>query len=63
MQGQKVTLDDELTEFVVDTYALDPSGRRLYDSAFFSRAKGRDKSGQASRFVLFEGFAPCRFDR
>ncbi len=63
VQGDPVALDDELTEFTVDAYALDPTGRRLYDSAFFSRTKGRDKSGQASRFVLFEAFAPCRFDR
>lgn len=63
VQGEAVRLDDELTEFAVDSYALDPTGRRLYDSAFFSRAKGRDKSGHASRFVLFEAFAPSRFDR
>lgn len=57
-----VPLDDELAEWVVDAYALAPrSGRRLYDSAFFSRAKGRDKSGSAGRFVLFEAFGPARF--
>ncbi|WP_162908291.1 hypothetical protein [Allorhizocola rhizosphaerae] len=39
VQGQPVTLDDELTEFVVDSYALDPSGRRLYDSAFLQVAR------------------------
>lgn len=55
-------LDDELVGMVVDAYALaKKSGRRLYDSAFFSRAKGRDKSGHAGRFVLFEAFGPCRF--
>ena len=61
VQGDPVVLDDELYEFTVDSYALDAQGRRLYDSAFFSRPKGRDKSGQAARFVLFEAFGPCRF--
>ena len=57
-----IPLDDELVEWVVDAYTLAPkTGRRLYDSAFFSRAKGRDKSGHAGRFVLFEAFGPCRF--
>ena len=56
-----IPLDDELFEWNVDAYALDRHGRRLYDSAFFSRAKGRDKSGHAARFVLFEAFGPCRF--
>lgn len=61
VEGQAVELDDELTEFTVDCYALGPKGRRLYDSAFLSRPKGRDKSGHASRFTLFEAFGPCRF--
>lgn len=61
VQGQPVVLDDEIAEFTVDAYALDRRGRRLYDSAFFSRAKGRDKSGHAARLVLFEAFGPCRF--
>jgi hypothetical protein len=61
VQGQAVELDLELTGLTVDQYALGPSGRRLYDSAFISRAKGRDKSGQAAREGLFEAFGPCRF--
>jgi len=63
VQGDPVVLDDELAGFTVDSYALDASGCRLYDSVFLSRAKGRDKSGHAGRFVLFEAFAPCRFER
>lgn len=54
-------LDDELAAFVVDVYALDPTGRRLYDSVFLSRPKGRDKSGHAARLVLWEALGPCRF--
>jgi len=61
VQGEPVVPDEELAGFTVDAYALDATGRRLYDSVFLSRAKGRDKSGHAGRFVLFEAFGPCRF--
>lgn len=61
VQGQKVDLDDELAEVTVDTYAQGVDGRRLYDSVFLSRPKGRDKSGHAGRVALFEAFGPCRF--
>jgi hypothetical protein len=54
-------LDDEFAGLIVDHYALDHNGRRLYDSAFTSRAKGRSKSELAAFEVLFEAFAPCRF--
>jgi hypothetical protein len=56
-----VVLDDELVEFTVDCYALSARGHRLYDSAFLSRAKGRDKSGHGARFGLLEALGPCRF--
>jgi hypothetical protein len=56
-----VQLDDEFTAFVVDVYALDGNGRRLYDSAFMSRAKGRAKSELAGFIVLFEAMGPARF--
>lgn len=59
--GMPVQHGDEMTGFVVDCYAIEPTGRQLYDSAFLSRPKGTDKSGMASRFVLFEAFGPCRF--
>lgn len=54
-------LDDEFAGHIVDCYALDEDGRRTYDAAFLSRPKGRDKSGQAARLVLFEALGPCRF--
>jgi hypothetical protein len=54
-------LDPEFAGLVLDYYALDRSGRRLYDSAFTSRPKGRAKSELAGIVVLFEGFGPCRF--
>ena len=56
-------LDDEFAGIIIDHYALDENGRRLYDSAFTSRAKGRAKSELAAFEVLFEAFGPCRFER
>lgn len=41
VQGEDVVFDTELTGFIVDCYAHSAKGRRLYDSAFFSRPKGR----------------------
>ncbi|WP_406324139.1 terminase [Streptomyces niveus] len=66
VQGEPVTHGDEYTGFVVDCYALNSDGgkddgRMLYDSAFFSRPKGCDKSGLGARIGLFEAFGPSRF--
>ncbi|GGX27006.1 terminase [Streptomyces chryseus] len=62
VQGEPVRHGDEYTGFVVDCYALDDNaGRMLYDSAFFSRPKGCDKSGLGARIGLFEAFGPSRF--
>lgn len=61
VEGQDVVLDDELTEITVDLYAHERAGRRLYDSGFVSRAKGRAKSEHAGFVTLFETFGPCRF--
>ncbi|WP_150135851.1 hypothetical protein [Streptomyces hyaluromycini] len=62
VQGEPVRHGDEYTGFVVDCYAVDePAGKMLYDSAFFSRPKGCDKSGLGARIGLFEAFGPCRF--
>lgn len=67
--GDPVVHGDESTGLIVDSYALrSPNfasgvnvGKRLYDSVFYSRPKGADKSGIAGRFGLFEGLGPCRF--
>ncbi|MEU7851937.1 hypothetical protein AB0B69_31510 [Micromonospora parva] len=61
VQGEPVRHGDEYTGFVVDCYATDDHGKMLYDSAFFSRPKGCDKSGLGARIGLFEAFGPCRF--
>ncbi|KPC89941.1 terminase [Streptomyces sp. NRRL F-6602] len=64
VQGEPVRHGDEYTGFVVDCYAVDEDeGKLLYDSAFFSRPKGCDKSGLGARIGLFEAFGPARFDR
>ncbi|MEV0759535.1 hypothetical protein [Nocardia sp. NPDC050435] len=52
---------DEYCAFLVDLYAQDETGRRLYDHAFLSRSKGCAKSEIASFVGLFEGLGPCRF--
>lgn len=61
VQGQAVELDDEFSAFILDVYALNKYGRRLYDSAFLSRAKGRAKSELAGFITLFEAIGPARF--
>lgn len=61
VQGEPVRHGDEYSGFVADCYAVDATGRMLYDSAFLSRPKGCDKSGQGGRFGLGEAFGPCRF--
>ncbi len=60
--GQPIAYGDEYAGFITDCYVLTKTGRRVYNSAFFSRPKGADKSGMAAALVLFEAFGPCRFD-
>ena len=61
VHGEPVRHGDEYAGFLADCYAIDAAGRMLYDSAFFSRPKGADKSGLGARLALFEGLGPCRF--
>lgn len=68
--GDPVVHGDDSSGLVVDSYALAKPGsvapgrvgRRLYDSVFYSRPKGADKSGLGARIALFEALGPCRFD-
>ncbi len=62
VQGDPIQHGDEYSGFIADCYLLDGNGRRLIDSAFFSRPKGCNKSGLAAELVLFEALGPCRFD-
>lgn len=64
IKGQPVRHGDEYTGLIVDSYAVGDAptnNHLLYDSVFFSRPKGCDKSGLGARFGLFEGLGPCRF--
>lgn len=63
MVGKPIEYGDEYAGFIYDCYGLDANGKRYYNSAFFSRPKGTDKSGVAAALVLFEAFGPARFDR
>ncbi len=63
VQGSPIELDDELFEFVVRCYRLDPqTGKRVYRRAFLSRAKGRAKSEVAGMMACAEALGPVRFD-
>lgn len=59
--GEYLPLDDEFAGLILDCYAHDETGRRLYDTAVISRAKGRAKSELAGFVGLAEAFAPVRF--
>lgn len=61
VQGQPIQLGDEYAGYVVDCYALDHAGRRLYDHSFLSRPKGTNKSGLGAMLALFEALGPARF--
>ncbi|WP_018686523.1 hypothetical protein [Actinokineospora enzanensis] len=61
IQGDPVELDDEFAGFLVDAYALDSHGRRLYSRAALVRPKGRAKSELAGFIGLFEARGPARF--
>jgi phage terminase large subunit-like protein len=57
-----VTLDDEMLDYIVETYRIDPeTGRKVYDESVLSRPKGRAKTEIAGWLVLAEAFGPARF--
>jgi phage terminase large subunit-like protein len=65
LQGQfPVVIDDEMFDFYVETYRIDPvSGAKVFDEAVLSRPKGRAKTEQAGWMVCAEAFCPSvRFD-
>ncbi|WP_432111375.1 Terminase [Streptomyces sp. YPW6] len=59
--GECLPLDDEFAGLILDCYAHDETGRRLYDTVVVSRAKGRAKSELAGFVGLAEAMGPCRF--
>lgn len=63
VQGQPIDYDDEIRDFIVECYRLDPvTGRRLFREAILSRPKGRAKSEVAGMVVCAEALGPVRFD-
>lgn len=63
VQGEPLDYDDEMRDFVIEVYRLDPeTGRRVYDEGVLSRAKGRAKSETAGHIGIGEAFGPVRFD-
>jgi hypothetical protein len=63
VMGEPLDYDDEMRDFVVEVYRLDPgTGRRIYDEGVLSRAKGRAKSETAGHIGVGEAFGPARFD-
>lgn len=63
VQGQPLDYDDEIRDFIIDCYRLDPTtGRRVYREAILSRPKGRAKSEIAGMVVCAEALGPVRFD-
>ncbi|MFE3122351.1 Terminase [Streptomyces hydrogenans] len=61
--GTSIELDDEFYAFVVKAYRLNPeTGKRVYNRAFLSRAKGRAKSELAGMLVCAEALFPVRCD-
>jgi hypothetical protein len=63
VQGEPLDYDDEMRDFVIESYRIHPeTGRRVYDEAVLSRAKGRAKSETAGHIGVGEAFGPVRFD-
>lgn len=63
VQGEPLDYDDEIREFVIECYRIDPfTGRRVYREAVLSRPKGRAKSEIAGMIVVAEAIGPVRFN-
>lgn len=63
VQGEPLDYDDEIRDFIIECYRLDPNtGRRVYREAILSRPKGRAKSEIAGMVVCAEALGPVRFD-
>lgn len=60
--GLPETFDMDEYVFMLHAYALTEWGTRRFNRVFYSRAKGKNKSGKAAGICAFEGLAPCRFD-
>lgn len=63
IQGRPFQLDSEEAKLLLRMYALDISGRRLFDEELWSRPKGRRKTDLAGALICFEALGPSRFER
>lgn len=66
IQGERIELDDEFCQFILDAYRLFPpgherAGERVVTFAELSRPKGRAKSELAGAIVCVEFCGPARF--
>lgn len=61
VNGQRVELDQDFYDIVVDTYCLDESGRRLYRTVVICRPKGSAKSELGGFVSMFDAMGPSRF--
>ena len=63
VEGDPIMLDDEVFDFIVDAYELDPkTGRRKRSKVAYSAPKGRAKSETAGLIGVAEALGPVRFD-
>ena len=56
------TFTNEQLRFVLWFYAIDASGRFLYQRSLFQRLKGHGKDPLGAALALFEGVGNCRLD-
>lgn len=62
LQGAAPTLDQEMLDFIVEAYRVDPlTGRKVFDEGVWSRPKGRAKTEVAGWLVVAEAFSSVRF--
>ena len=63
VQGDPITFDDEVFDFIVAAYELDPkTGRRKKSKVVYSAPKGRAKSETAGLIAVAESLGPVRCD-
>lgn len=60
-QGERISVDDVVYDLMVDAYALDEDGRRLYNEVAIVLPKGSAKTETASFILAFDVAGPARF--
>ena len=63
VQGDPIRFDDEVFDFIVAAYELNPrTGRRIKSKVVYSAPKGRAKSETAGLIAVAEALGPVRCD-